>query len=158
TNAFWAPSIEVSDREAFELLAGYETHRYSDPQLHEIVAQHLEEGQLVGWLQGRAEVGQRALGGRSILCDPRKREMLVHANLAKGREVWRPLAPAVLAEQTCRVFNEPLTAASDFMLAAWPVREAARALLPAAIHVDGSARPQVVSQSQSRYYGVINAF
>jgi carbamoyltransferase len=157
-HAFWAPAIEISDREASEQLAGYETNRYNDAKLHEMVAQHLEEGRLVGWWQGRGEVGQRALGARSILCDPRKREMLVRANLVKGREVWRPLAPAVLAEHTHRLFDDPLTAASDFMLAAWPVREAARSLIPAAVHVDGSARPQVVRQDQSRYNGVINAF
>lgn len=157
-HAFWAPSPEISDRDAFELLASCEVSRYSDAQLHEVVAQHLEEGRLVGWLQGRGEVGQRALGGRSILCDPRKRQMLVHANLVKGREVWRPLAPAVLAEHTYRIFDDPLTASSEFMLAAWPVREAARTLIPAAVHVDGSARPQVVRNDQSRYYGVINAF
>lgn len=157
-HAFWAPSIEISDPDAFELLAGCEISRYTDMQLHEIVAQHLEEGRLVAWWQGRGEVGQRALGGRSILCDPRKRAMLVHANLVKGREVWRPLAPAVLAEHTCRIFDDQLTAASDFMLAAWPVREAVRAILPAAVHVDGSARPQVVRQDQSRYHGVINSF
>jgi len=157
-HAFWAPAIEISDREASEQLAGYETSRYNDAKLHEIVAQHLEEGRVVGWWQGRGEVGQRALGARSILCDPRKREMLVRANLVKGREVWRPLAPAVLAEHTHRLFDAPLTAASDFMLAAWPVREAAWSLIPAAVHVDGSARPQVVCQDQSRYHGVINAF
>ena len=157
-DAFWAPSVDICDQDAFELLAEYETSRYGDTQLHEIVAQHLEEGRLVGWWQGRGEVGQRALGGRSVLCDPRKREMLVKTNLVKGREVWRPLAPAVLAEHTDRIFDDPLTAASDFMLAAWPVRESARTLLPAAVHVDGSARPQVVRQDQSRYHGVINAF
>jgi len=157
-HAFWAPSPEISDRDASDLLAGYETSSHPDTQLHEIVAQHLVGGRLVGWWQGRGEAGQRALGGRSILCDPRKREMLVHANLVKGREVWRPLAPAVLAEHTRQLFDEPLTAASDFMLAAWPVHEPARALIPAAVHVDGSARPQVVRQEQSRYHGVINAF
>lgn len=157
-HAYWAPSTEISDRDAFELLAGYEVSRYGDAQLHEVVAQHLEAGRLVGWWQGRGEVGQRALGGRSILCDPRKREMLVHANIVKGREVWRPLAPAVLAEHAYRIFDDPLTAVSEFMLAAWPVREAARALIPAAVHVDGSARPQVVRQDQLRYHGVINAF
>jgi carbamoyltransferase len=157
-HAFWEPSIDICDRDALELLAGHETSRPSDTQLPEMVAQHLEEGRLVGWWQGRGEVGQRALGARSILCDPRKREMLVHANRVKGREVWRPLAPAVLSEHIRRIFDEPLTAASHFMLAASPVREAARALLPAAVHVDGSARPQVVGQDQSRYHGVINAF
>lgn len=157
THAFWAPSTEFSELTTSDLL-DLEVSRYSDAHLHEVVAQYIEDGRLVGWWQGRSEVGQRALGGRSILCDPRKRHMLVRANIVKGREVWRPLAPAVLAEHTGKIFDGKLPTASEFMLASWPVREGARALLPAAVHVDGSARPQVVRPNQSRYHGVLEAF
>jgi carbamoyltransferase len=157
-HAYWAPLTETSDAVILDLLSGCEMSRYSDAELHTVVAQHIEDGRLVSWWQDRGEVGQRALGARSILCDPRKRQMLVRANFVKGREVWRPLAPAVLAEHVDQIFDCQLTAASDFMLAAWPVRERARALLPAAVHVDGSARPQVVRPDQSRYHGVIQAF
>jgi carbamoyltransferase len=130
----------------------------ADAALADAVARHLQDGKLVGWWQGRAEVGQRALGARSILCDPRERRSLVRANEVKGRECWRPLAPAVLDHHAADVFDGTLPIAADFMLAAWPVREAARQLLPAAVHVDGSARPQTVRPWQHRYRAVIEAF
>jgi carbamoyltransferase len=158
-HAFWAPATERPDADAVaDLLPGVEVNGHSESELAEVVARHLDEGKLVGWWQGRAEIGQRALGARSILCDPRKRQALVRANTVKGRESWRPLAPAVLTEHAGSVFGGLLPAAADFMLTAWPVREAARSQLPAAVHVDGSARPQVVRPEQARYHDLIRAF
>jgi carbamoyltransferase len=157
-HARWGPATAAVDDALLARLARCEVVRLGDSQLAEAVAQHLEEGRLVGWWQGRAEVGQRALGARSILCDPRRRDALVRTNLVKGREIWRPLAPAVLADRAGELFASPLPAAADFMLAALPVREEARARLPAAVHVDGSARPQAVEPTQSRYRAVIEAF
>jgi carbamoyltransferase len=129
---------------------------------HEVVARvadHLAAGRLVGWWQGRSEVGQRALGARSILCDPRRRAHLVRLNTLKGREVWRPLAPSVLAEAGPTLFGTTLPAPAEFMLCAWPVLPEARPLIPAAVHVDGSARPQVVHRTANpRYWAVIDAF
>jgi carbamoyltransferase len=141
-----------------ELLPEAELEEASPSQLPDLVAEHLQQGKLVGWWQGRAEVGQRALGARSILCNPRSRRSLVRANRVKGRESWRPLAPAVLADRTDGMFGGPLPAAADFMLTAWPVLESARAQAPAAVHVDGSARPQAVRPEQARYYETIDAF
>jgi len=158
THAFLAPATEIHDGDIASQLSECDVDSYQDGQLHEVVARHLADGRLVGWWQGRGEVGQRALGARSILCDPRRREHLVRANIVKGREVWRPLAPAVLAEHAGELFADRLNATSDFMLSAWPVREDMRARLSAAVHVDGSARPQIVRQGQPRYHGVIRAF
>lgn len=157
-HAFWAPSTTPPDAGLLEGLDGCEVDRHRDDQLADVVARHLAAGRLVGWWQGRAEVGQRALGARSILCDPRRRDALVRANLVKGREAWRPLAPAVLATRAGELFDDPLPAAADFMLAACPVSERARRRLPAAVHVDGSARPQAVRPEQARYHGAISAF
>jgi carbamoyltransferase len=157
-HAFWAPATAGPDGDTLAMLGDCEVSRHDDAHLADAVAQHLEDGKLVGWHQGRAEVGQRALGARSILCDPRRREALVNANLVKGRETWRPLAPAVLADRAAAIFDGELPALADFMLAAWPVREAARAELPAAVHVDGSARPQLVRPAQRRYHDVVEAF
>jgi carbamoyltransferase len=157
-HAFWAADAGGPDSDALAQLSACEVTRHGDAQLADAVAGRLAEGRLVGWWQGRAEVGQRALGARSVLCDPRRRRNLIRANVVKGRETWRPLAPAVLAERAGEAFDGPLPAAADFMLTAWPVRERARAQLPAAVHVDGSARPQVVRPEQSRYHGVIAAF
>jgi carbamoyltransferase len=130
-----------------------------DDELLPIVAGKIAEGQVVGWFQGRAEIGQRALGARSILCDPRQRRRLVKVNLVKGREVWRPLAPSILAEHYQEFFEGPAPAIADFMLAAMPVRAEARRRIPATVHVDGSARPQVVHRTtNSRYWRLIEEF
>jgi len=157
-HALWAPETGEPDDDALAQLSDCEVSRYDDAGLAEAVARHLHEGRLVGWWQGRAEVGHRALGARSILCDPRSRGGLVRTNAAKGREGWRPLAPAVLAEHADALFEGSLPVAADFMLAAWPVRDGARALIPAAVHVDGSTRPQIVRPTQSRFHATIRAF
>jgi carbamoyltransferase len=157
-HAFWSPDTGRPDASVMASLSGCEVTQYAEAQLAEVVAQQLESGKLVGWWQGRAEVGQRALGARSILCDPRRRQTLMRTNRVKGREAWRPLAPAVLAEHVGSIFDGPLPPIADFMLAAWPVREQARRRLPAAVHVDGSARPQVVREEHGRYYDVIRSF
>ena len=156
-HARWAPSTR-DDADALQPLTGCTTERCDDERLSAVVAAHLASGRLVGWWQGRAEVGQRALGARSILGDPRTRAMHVRLNRAKGREVWRPLAPAVLAEHTAEFFAGALPLAAEFMLVAWPIRQQARTRLPAAVHVDGSARPQVVDRSHGRYRRVLEAF
>lgn len=157
-HARWAPVAEPSGSDLAELLVGCELERLDDARLCDVVARHLADGRLVAWCRGRGEVGQRALGARSILCDPRARGMLVHANTAKGREAWRPLAPAILAEHAAELFDDPLPPPAEFMLVAAPVREAARTRLPAAVHVDGSARPQLVWPSEDCYRRVIEAF
>ncbi|MEV0093696.1 carbamoyltransferase C-terminal domain-containing protein [Streptomyces sp. NPDC050738] len=107
-------------------------------------ARALADGKLVGWFQGAMEFGQRALGNRSILADPRSPEMRDRVNEAvKFRELWRPFAPSVLAEDFAVYFGpEP---AVPFMECTLPVRAEARALIPAAVHVDGTARPQTVT-------------
>jgi carbamoyltransferase len=158
SHAFWAPSSGAPTAETLAQLSCCEVHRFGDAELAQVVAQYLAAGRIVGWFQGRAEVGQRALGARSILCDPRRRHALLRANLVKRREPWRPLAPAVLAECAGSIFTGPLPAATDFMLAAWPVRVQSQPLLAAAVHVDGTARPQVVYPRQARLHSVIRAF
>lgn len=122
------------------------------------VATDLAEGRLVGWFQGRAEVGARALGARSILCDPRDRVGLSRTNMAKGREQWRPLAPAILADHFEEYFGCSPPYIAEFMLAALPVMEPVRHRIPGAVHVDGTARPQAVTTEQGRYHRLLQAF
>lgn len=157
-HAFWAPERGGTAEQAADSLTGCDIDRHVGDGLADAVAARIADGQLVGWWQGRAEVGQRALGARSVLCDPRRRSALVHANRVKGREPWRPLAPAVLAEHANALFDGPLPAISELMLAAWPVRAAARARIPAAVHVDGTARPQLVGATPASYRRTIEAF
>ena len=112
------------------------------------VAQRLADGQIGGVVQGRSELGPRALGQRSILADPRKPQMKQALNARiKRRESFRPFAPAVLAHAAHDWFDLPpgVSADSPFMLRVWSVRPERRALIPAVVHVDGSARVQTVS-------------
>lgn len=139
--------------------AGLRYERLSEREMASRVSGYLTEGRIIGWWQGRSEVGERALGNRSILCDPRERRNLTRLNELKGREVWRPLAPSVLEERFTELFAEPAPAPSAFMLCACPVREDAKRIIPAAVHVDGSARPQAVSRATNpRFWSVIEAF
>jgi carbamoyltransferase len=103
------------------------------------------------------EFGPRALGNRSILADPRRVEIRDRVNRIKGRELWRPLAPAVLAERAGEFFS--LNQPSPFMLFRAQVLNAKRCLIPAVVHVDGSARPQTVTRDQNSFlYDLISAF
>ncbi|CAG1020793.1 7-O-carbamoyltransferase [Methylococcales bacterium] len=123
----------------------------------EYVAERLALDDVIGWFQGRAEVGPRALGSRSILANPARRRTLNRVNRLKGREQWRPLAPAVLAEHFSNFFtNAP---PSRFMLMTATVLEHQRNRVPAVVHVDGTSRPQIVeSDVNSEFYTLIEAF
>ena len=137
--------------------AGLDARRVDDAAMHAAVVDALVAGRLVAWFRGRAEVGARALGARSMLADPRRRGTVTHVNRVKGREAWRPLAPSVRAEDFDTYFDSRL--ASPFMnVRAW-VRPEVRHLIPAVTHVDGSARPQAVDRAlQPDYWGLISCF
>jgi carbamoyltransferase len=122
------------------------------------VAGLIAEGCVVGWFQGRMEWGPRALGNRSILCDPRRPDMKEILNeRIKRRESFRPFAPSILREQVGAWFETDYDV--PFMLQVYRIREARRAEIPAVAHVDGTGRLQTVTQSQNpRYYRLIDAF
>lgn len=147
----------------------------TDAALVDRVAKLLAEGQTVGCFQGRAEFGPRALGNRSILADPRGREVQRKVNLQiKFRESFRPFAPSVLAERAADYFD--LGGArgdveSPYMLLVGAVRDAAiggagldrrqqiESAIPAVTHVDGSARVQTVSAERNGlFYDLVAAF
>ncbi|MDW5324864.1 carbamoyltransferase [Plantactinospora sp. KLBMP9567] len=121
----------------------YQDFTGREPELLDRVAELLAGGAIVGWHQGRMEFGPRALGGRSILADPRDPGMRDRINrLVKKREEFRPFAPAVVAERAADFFD--LDVPSPFMLETVAVR--AGTALPAITHVDGSARVQTVDR------------
>ncbi len=157
--------------------AKYDYFIEEDNLLNE-VASILSKGYVVGWFQGRMEFGPRALGNRSILGDPRNREMQSIMNLKiKYRESFRPFAPSVLTEKTSKYFE--LEKSSDYMLLVAKVKKelhvydqektenlfgidklkAIRSTIPAVTHVDYSARVQTVNPTKnSRYYKLIKQF
>jgi carbamoyltransferase len=121
-------------------------------------AARIADGQVIGWYQGRMEWGARALGNRSILADPRRRDMrdIINQKI-KLRERFRPFAPSVLAESIDQYF---VGAVHDpFMIQVYPVRPDKRDVIPAVTHVDGSGRLQSVTrESNPRYWALIDAF
>jgi len=136
--------------------AGLPTERPAD--IVERAAELLAAGKIIGWFQGRMEVGPRSLGNRSILADPRDPAMKDTLNLrVKHREPFRPFAPSVLAPAASEYFDG--IGASPYMLLVAPVRPERRATVPAITHVDGTARVQTVSrETNPLYYRLIEAF
>ena len=153
---YWGP--EFSDYDIEETLRPLSGISYRQPEnLSGEVARLIAAGNVIGWFQGRMEIGPRALGNRSILGDPRTIAMRDKVNRVKGREMWRPLAPSVLAERTQDYFET--VPPNSFMLFATQVHGITREVAPAIVHVDGSARPQPVSRDLNpRYYDLISAF
>lgn len=125
------------------------------------VARLLADGKIVGWFQDRMEFGPRALGNRSLLADPRNtrsRERMNH--LVKRREDFRPFAPSVLASHAHEWFNlGPAGAPHELMLITCPTLPGIADKIPAVLHVDGTARLQLVRpENNPRYYSLIEAF
>jgi carbamoyltransferase len=118
----------------------------------------LADGKVVGWFQGRMEWGPRALGNRSIVCDPRRADMKAILNAKiKRRESFRPFAPSVLDTEVGEWFEED--DAVPFMMQVFQIKEAKRSAIPAVTHVDGFGRLQTVSQQANpRYHRLIAAF
>jgi carbamoyltransferase len=123
-------------------------------------AQDLVDGRLLGWFQGRMEFGQRALGARSILCDPRREDGKAVVNAAvKFREGYRPFAPAILAEKVHEWFEAPEGARVPFMERVYQFRPEQAPKVPAVVHTDGSGRVQTVdAETASRYHALIAEF
>lgn len=165
-HANWGPSYNSA---AIGLLLARESSRIAslgcevrhitdEAELCRATAIEIAEGKVIGWFQGRMEWGPRALGNRSIVCDPRRSDMKDILNTKiKRRESFRPFAPSVLAEATNEWFEED--DAVPFMMQVFQIREEKRARVPAVTHVDGSGRLQTVERAaNARYHALISAF
>jgi carbamoyltransferase len=147
-HAYWGPAYpEAECRGALEQ-AGVPFEALGEEELCTRVARELARGRLVFWFQGRMEWGPRALGNRSLLADPRREDMreLINAKV-KLREPFRPFAPAVLEERAREFFH--IDGPSPFMQFTVPVLPSAKGLIPAVVHVDGTARVQTVDQDSN---------
>ena len=129
-----------------------------DGDLCHSTAQAVADGKVVGWFQGRMEWGPRALGNRSIVCDPRRADMKAILNAKiKRRESFRPFAPSVLDTAVADWFEED--DAVPFMMQVFQIREEKRPQIPAVTHVDGSGRLQTVYRhTNPLYYQLIESF
>ncbi|MGH2537017.1 MAG: carbamoyltransferase family protein [Candidatus Promineifilaceae bacterium] len=153
---YLGPACSPAEMEAAALGSGYASARPAD--LAADLAACIANGHIVARFDGPAEFGPRALGNRSILCDPRRPGMKDYLNSrVKHREAFRPFAPSVLEERASDWFE--LAGRSAYMLRVMPIRADKLALIPAVAHVDGTARVQTVSQRENAgYWRLINAF
>jgi len=124
----------------------------------ELVAKALHQGKIVGWFQGCMEFGPRSLGGRSIIADPTKSYMKRKINSeVKHREAFRPFAPSVIRECAQDYFD--IATEVPYMLKVADVRPEMRKVIPAVVHVDGTARVQTVdAETAPEYHKLITAF
>lgn len=151
---------EYSDSEILRDLeaVGFTYHKLTQPELIESTVEAIAEGKIVGWFQGRMEFGPRALGNRSILADPRRRDMKEILNSRiKYREPFRPFCPSILAERVGEYFETDYP--SPFMLMAYKIKPQKREQIPAVTHGDGTGRLQTVERDVNpKYWTLIHTF
>jgi len=162
-HAYWGPGYSREElRRTVETSGsatkGLSVADLSEGELMRRTAQIISDGKIVGWFQGRAEWGPRALGNRSIVADPRRPEMKDILNRRiKHREIFRPFAPSILAEHSNEWFEK--SHPSPFMTLAYAVKREKRNKIPAPTHVDGTGRLQTVTrEANPRYHQLISAF
>jgi carbamoyltransferase len=156
---YWGP--EYSDAACLDVARRFKISTaevVADPSAR--AAKDLVDGKIIGWFQGAMEFGQRALGNRSILLDPRRKDGKDVVNAAiKFREAFRPFAPAILLEKTHEWFECEAGTKVPFMERVFAFRPEKREQVPAVVHVDGSGRLQTVDRNSSpRYHALIQAF
>lgn len=165
-HAYWGPqfgaddiALLLSERSMPLADAGCSIEKIDGEQaLCKRTAEAVADGKVVGWFQGRMEWGPRALGNRSIICDPRRADMRAILNAKiKRRESFRPFAPSILSEAVSEWFEEDDDV--PFMMQVFQIRAEKRPLIPAVTHVDGSGRLQTVKkEANPRYHALISAF
>jgi len=163
-HAYWGPSFEnpgianLIEMRRPDLVGCLVNTVEDNIELCRRTAKAVADGKVVGWFQGRMEWGPRALGDRSILCDPRRRDIRDILNTKiKRRESFRPFAPSILDDAVAEWFEED--DAVPFMAQVFQVRDEKRSQIPAVTHIDGSGRLQTVYRhTNPRYYRLIESF
>ncbi len=162
-NSYWGPEFSRDEiRKSVDASSvsqnGFAVEELNPEDVSRRAAAIVADGKIMGWFQGRAEWGPRALGNRSIVADPRRPDMKEILNRRiKHREIFRPFAPSVLAESTSQWFEK--SHPSPFMTMAYAVKPDKRELVPAPTHIDGTGRLQTVTRDANpRYWRLIKAF
>jgi carbamoyltransferase len=159
---FWGPTVDASELARAAREDGQAVEELAEPALVERIADELAAGRIVGWMDGAAEFGPRALGHRSILAAPHSRDTRDRLNRdIKHREEFRPFAPVTPIETVERYFELPPGGArlARFMSGVFPVRREWREKLAAVTHVDGSARVQALERHMApRLYALLDAY
>lgn len=149
---FWGPDLEAGALARIAREDGFDVKELDDPALIERTAEDLAAGRIVGWMDGAAELGPRALGHRSILAAPHSAETRDRLNRdIKYREEFRPFAPVVPEEAAHEYFELPPGGArlARFMSGVFPVKPQWRQALAAVTHVDGTARLQALPREMA---------
>lgn len=148
---------EYSDEEILAAVKELDIEYTVEEKVEDVVSDLLVQGKVIGWFQGKMEMGPRALGARSIIANPLNKNTLDYINKEiKYREFWRPLSPSILAEFADEyVYN---SFESDNMLFAFKAKDIMIKNMGAAVHVDGTTRIQTVSLNQGRYRKLLEKF
>ena len=157
-NAYWGPKFTNEECQKALDAADLKYETLPDEVLLPRLAKMISDGAIIGWFNGRSEWGPRALGARSFVADPRRSDMRQILNdKVKLREWFRPLAPSMLEEYGKEIFG--VEHHDPFMITVIQVAEEWKKKIPAVVHVDGTARPQMVNkQVNPRYWNLINEF
>ena len=161
-NVYWGPSF--TDKEIkLELERHGDQLNVSKPKnISSLVAKHINNGLVIGWFQGGMEYGPRALGNRSIVAEPKKRELNDELNRRLSRTEFMPFAPSALHEKTEQVFILPdckTKNTAQFMTITYDVVEDWSDKIGAVVHVDNTARPQLVTKSANpKYHRLIEEY
>lgn len=148
-NVYVGPSFSSTEIKQFLDNQNIKYERFDDEELIKKCAKLIADGNVVGWYQGKMEWGPRALGNRSILADPRRKEMKDILNeKIKHRESFRPFAPSILEENFSEYFDMDIP--SPYMLFVSPIKKPEK--IPAVTHVDGTGRLQTVSKNANPLY------
>jgi carbamoyltransferase len=157
-HSYTGPSYTNAEIEIVLKGRGLSYKTLDDSEIFRTTADLMVQANVVGWFQGAAEWGPRALGNRSIVADPRRDDMkeILNARI-KHREMFRPFAPSILGEATGDYFEQSYP--DPFMVKVYKIREEKRAEIPAVTHVDGTGRLQTVEKDVNpRYHQLISAF
>ncbi len=157
-HAYYGPKFSNEDCRVVLKNENLKFETVADEELLPRLAKMISEGAIIGWFNGRMEWGPRALGARSFLADPRRADMRRILNdKVKLREWFRPLAPSMLEEEGRSVFGKEHH--DPFMITVIEVADEYKAKIPGVVHVDGTARPQMVNKKVNpRYWNLINEF
>ncbi len=155
---FFGP--EYNEKEIKKTLDNFKIKYERAKNIYLDTARELANGKIIGWFQGKMEFGPRALGNRSILADPRKKNNKDLVNKAvKFRENFRPFAPAVLDEDKNEIFEMPKKREVNFMERVYKIKKSWLKRIPAVVHVDNTGRIQTVNKSiNPKFFQLISEF
>ena len=160
-SVYWGPAYADDEMEAALKTAGLPYRRLEREALVETAGQAIQAGRVVGWFQGRMEFGPRALGNRSIVARATEAAVNRWLNDRLNRTEFMPFAPTVLGEHAAEIFQgvERACHPAEFMTVTFDVRREWRARIPAVVHVDGTARPQLLFREKNPlYYDLIERY